>query len=554
MSGGFADLGLMPEILQAIEELGWMLPTDIQDESIPLILGGGDVMGAAETGSGKTAAFGLPVLQLVHERLKSTASLSSMTESAAAVSFPRKRQLSSSSQDAPSLAHITLNPNDRDSAVQIIGESKTRCSHQPDPENGGAGAWVGVRATHGIRAGKYAFEVTICPPAGHCRIGWSTMSAHLMLGKDGQGFGYGGTGFKSHDGNFDKYGGSFTAGDVITCYLDLSPDSPKKTISYSKNGEYLGVAFEIPDDLIGSVFFPAVALSSGGSAEVNFGQATSRFTLERGYEWLREASLRNHLFGSDSAESYVVQGKRLPLAIILEPTRDLAEQVHQNLSDFSRHIADPELQLMLLIGDGNHQQVKQALKKTGVDIIIGTLGKVKALLEQKQLDLSHIRHFILDEADKMLSTENFEDIKYIFGKCPGGGTGDHRLQVCFFSATLHSPTIQSLAASICHNPLFVDLKGKDLVPETLHHVLYVVDPAVDYNQQGKPLRRRRSPTRLAAHNPHRPTSFCLQISRQQRAQRAPPPCCPSRMASTTKTCAASSRADHWMLSNSCPCT
>eukprot|EP01040_Poterioochromonas_malhamensis_P016592 gene16592-18877_t len=84
MSGGFADLGLMPEILQAIEELGWMLPTDIQDESIPLILGGGDVMGAAETGSGKTAAFGLPVLQLVHERLKSTASLSSMTESAAA--------------------------------------------------------------------------------------------------------------------------------------------------------------------------------------------------------------------------------------------------------------------------------------------------------------------------------------------------------------------------------------------------------------------------------------------------------------------------------------
>lgn len=45
------------------------LPTPIQAEAIPLILGGGDVLGAAETGSGKTGAFALPVLQLVHETL-----------------------------------------------------------------------------------------------------------------------------------------------------------------------------------------------------------------------------------------------------------------------------------------------------------------------------------------------------------------------------------------------------------------------------------------------------------------------------------------------------
>jgi ATP-dependent RNA helicase DDX1 len=50
MAGGFGSLGLMPELLKAIEELGWLLPTDVQDEAIPLILGGGDVMVAAETG------------------------------------------------------------------------------------------------------------------------------------------------------------------------------------------------------------------------------------------------------------------------------------------------------------------------------------------------------------------------------------------------------------------------------------------------------------------------------------------------------------------------
>ena len=48
-------------LAQAVEEMDWSLPTDIQSESIPLILGGGDVLMAAETGSGKTGAFCLPV-------------------------------------------------------------------------------------------------------------------------------------------------------------------------------------------------------------------------------------------------------------------------------------------------------------------------------------------------------------------------------------------------------------------------------------------------------------------------------------------------------------
>jgi ATP-dependent RNA helicase DDX1 len=102
----FAEVGVMPEIIRALEEQGWQLPTPIQQEAVPLILGyaqfsfsmpciflccprgfckdrqhadaclwlygcsGGDVMGAAETGSGKTGAFGIPILQLVHEAMR----------------------------------------------------------------------------------------------------------------------------------------------------------------------------------------------------------------------------------------------------------------------------------------------------------------------------------------------------------------------------------------------------------------------------------------------------------------------------------------------------
>ena len=54
-----------------------------------------------------------------------------------------------------------------------------------------------------------------------------------------------------------------------------------------------------------------------------------------------------------------------------------------------------------------------------------------------------------------------------------------RLQVCFFSATLHSPEIGKLSELLCRHPTWVDLKGKDSVPETVHHVLVTVNPESD---------------------------------------------------------------------------
>jgi ATP-dependent RNA helicase DeaD len=60
---GFKDLGLKPELQRALEELGYEVPTAIQEQAIPELLAGHDVIGQAQTGTGKTAAFGLPMLQ-----------------------------------------------------------------------------------------------------------------------------------------------------------------------------------------------------------------------------------------------------------------------------------------------------------------------------------------------------------------------------------------------------------------------------------------------------------------------------------------------------------
>ncbi|UVW28147.1 DEAD/DEAH box helicase [Massilia sp. H6] len=70
----FADLGLAPEILRALTDQGYVHPTPIQAKAIPLVLQGRDVMGAAQTGTGKTAGFSLPIIQLLMAHASSSMS------------------------------------------------------------------------------------------------------------------------------------------------------------------------------------------------------------------------------------------------------------------------------------------------------------------------------------------------------------------------------------------------------------------------------------------------------------------------------------------------
>ncbi|MGZ5100727.1 MAG: DEAD/DEAH box helicase, partial [Usitatibacter sp.] len=63
--GGFAALGLDPKLVSALTTLGYEEPTPIQKESIPPLIAGRDLLGQAATGTGKTAAFALPILQRI---------------------------------------------------------------------------------------------------------------------------------------------------------------------------------------------------------------------------------------------------------------------------------------------------------------------------------------------------------------------------------------------------------------------------------------------------------------------------------------------------------
>lgn len=87
-------------------------------------------------------------------------------------------------------------------------------------------------------------------------MGWSTSDAKLELGTDNKGFGFGGTGKKSHNGSFDDYGEAFTLNDVIGCFIDLDAG----TVHFSKNAKQFPTAFRIPSRDLGTAFYPAVLL------------------------------------------------------------------------------------------------------------------------------------------------------------------------------------------------------------------------------------------------------------------------------------------------------
>lgn len=152
----FEEFGVLPELAKAIDEMDWNLPTDVQAEAVPLILGGGDVLMAAETGSGKTGAFCLPILQIVWETLKD-------------IQEGRVNKVV-----ARTSSEWTMSFFDRNDALAVTPDG-LRCQSRDQK------MWHGCRATKGVHTkGAYYYEATVTDE-GLCRVGWSTQAVSTIL-------------------------------------------------------------------------------------------------------------------------------------------------------------------------------------------------------------------------------------------------------------------------------------------------------------------------------------------------------------------------------------
>lgn len=130
--------------------------------------------------------------------------------------------------------------------------------------------------------------------------------------------------------------------------------------------------------------------------------------------------------------------------VIMAPTRELAQQIDQQMQGFSYFLP---ISSMPVYGgtDGHTYDQQRRSLKAGADVVIATPGRLLAHLSMGYVDLSKVSFFILDEADRMLDMGFYDDIMQIVARLP------KKRQTLLFSATM-PPKIQQLASSILDNP------------------------------------------------------------------------------------------------------
>lgn len=157
-------------------------------------------------------------------------------------------------------------------------------------------------------------------------------------------------------------------------------------------------------------------------------------------------------------------GKRVPRALVLSPTRELADQIAESLKTYGSHT---DLRGTVIYGGVSQFRQVKSLQR-GVDILVATPGRLLDLMEQGHVDLSNIDLFVLDEADRMLDMGFIHPIRQIaqaFAAKP---------QTLLFSATMPRPIAQ-LADTLLTNPERITIEAVASDIPLIEQSLYLVD-------------------------------------------------------------------------------
>src|SRR6266545_4399656 len=155
--------------------------------------------------------------------------------------------------------------------------------------------------------------------------------------------------------------------------------------------------------------------------------------------------------------------ERQPQALVLAPTRELALQVADSMTEYGKHM---NVRVLAVYGGQPYGPQIGNLKR-GVDIVVGTPGRLNDLLERKVLHLSEIKTVVLDEADEMLNMGFIEEVEKILAETPA------ERQTALFSATL-PPRIRTLASRFMRDPQSVNIKRETLTLASTEQRYYLV--------------------------------------------------------------------------------
>ncbi|KAK3148874.1 hypothetical protein QOZ80_3AG0209820 [Eleusine coracana subsp. coracana] len=137
---------------------------------------------------------------------------------------------------------------------------------------------------------------------------------------------------------------------------------------------------------------------------------------------------------------------RTPRVLVLAPTRELAKQVEKEIKESA-----PKLSTVCVYGGVSYNVQQNALSR-GVDVVVGTPGRIIDLINGGSLQLGKVRYLVLDEADQMLAVGFEEDVETILQQLPA------QRQSMLFSATMPS-WVKKLSRRYLNNPLTIDLVG-----------------------------------------------------------------------------------------------
>lgn len=164
----------------------------------------------------------------------------------------------------------------------------------------------------------------------------------------------------------------------------------------------------------------------------------------------------------------VGEGKSKIKALILTPTRELTLQVAQTFETMGAFLPQKPKVVSIIGGESIGDQLF-AIQK-GCDIVVATSGRLIDVLNKKQMNLSHLEFFVLDEADKMLDLGFAEELELILKEIPS------KRQNLLFSAT-YPPKMQMIASRITQNPIQVTIESDEPTVQTIHQRVIEVNHA-----------------------------------------------------------------------------
>lgn len=351
MDTTFAELGLNEHILEGVRALGFQSPTPVQAQAIPQVLAGRDVIASAQTGTGKTAAFALPVLQVIEPY----------------------------SRDARAKAGVAsrLQANaDEEGVGDDVPPSPDGPEVIADDVAGGPSVSANVDGDGGVSQPKRRAR-----RRHHKAKADAAAEKGTATGERGKGV--------SH---------AATPSDGAPGQASSAPAPAKRKRSRRRRG--------------------------GGKASGQERKAASGDS--------REANPNARPFG--------------PFALVVTPTRELAQQIEDVVSVVCSHTGQKAV--VVMGGAKFDRQIREL--EAGCDLLVATPGRLIDLMEHDHVSLDDVKVFVLDEADRMLDMGFWPSVRRIVAALP------RERQTLLFSATI-PPSIKGTVDAMLRDPVQIEI-------------------------------------------------------------------------------------------------